>query len=75
MSQSISLFFQILFSAAFVITLLAGVYLIKNDAKFFGQHPDISSDTAGARAYNRVQIYSIWAHLLLLTGAFALFLH
>ena len=75
MSDQISTFFQVLFTLAFLATVFAGVYLVKNDQKLFGHDAHIPGDNESARFYNKAQVYAIWAHALLLTGGFALFLH
>jgi hypothetical protein len=33
------------------------------------------SENSSARAYSKVQVFSVWAHAVLLTGAFALLIH
>ncbi|HEX8371240.1 MAG TPA: hypothetical protein VF585_00545 [Chthoniobacterales bacterium] len=75
MSDQVSTLFQVLFTLAFIVTLLGGVYLVKNDKKLFGQDAHIPADNESARFYNKAQVYAIWAHALLLTGGFAVFLH
>lgn len=74
MSPEASLIFQWLFTAAFAATLLSGCYLVKNDRKLFGHDHEVPADHESGRFYNKMQVYAIWAHLLFLTGAFALYL-
>ena len=66
------LFIRIIFTGLFLVTLLAGVYLFKNYEKLFGVDPGMPSENGSHRAYSKVQIFSIWGHAVLLTGAFAL---
>ncbi len=75
MSNEAKILFQCLFTLAFVATLLAGFYLVKNDQKLFGHNPEIPGDNESGRTYNKVQVWAIWAHVAVLTGAFALYLH
>jgi len=75
MQNEIFLFVRIVFTGLFIISLLAGVYLFKNYQKLFGVDPNMPSEGASSRAYSKVQVFSIWAHATILTGAFALLLH
>ena len=75
MNSSASAFFQALFTVSFLLMVLAGVYLWKNDRKLFGKDPAVPGDHESGRAYNRMQVYVIWFHLLLLTAAFAVYVH
>ncbi len=68
------LFFRIVFALLFVGTLVAGGFLLKNFQTLFGVDPTMPSEGQSSRAYSKVQIFSIWAHAVLLTGALALFL-
>lgn len=68
-------FVRLIFTGFFLVTLLAGVYLAKNYQRLFGVDPNMPSENASSRAYSKVQIFTIWAHAVLLTGAFALLLH
>lgn len=68
-------FVRLIFTGLFLVTLLAGVYLAKNYQRLFGVDPNMPSENASSRAYSKVQIFTIWAHAVLLTGAFALLLH
>lgn len=74
MQSDLLLFFRIVFTAAFFVTLLAGGYLFKNYRRLFGVDPSMPSETGSSRAYSKVQIFSVWAHAVFLTGAFALLL-
>ncbi|MEO7933789.1 MAG: hypothetical protein ABIT76_11590 [Chthoniobacterales bacterium] len=75
MSHEARILFQTLFTVGFVVTLLAAVWLVKNDQKLFGHNPDIPGDHASGRTYNKTMVWAIWAHVAVLTGAFALYLH
>jgi uncharacterized membrane protein len=75
MNNDALLFIRLVFTAMFVLTLLVGVYLVKNFQKLFGVDPDMPSETGSARAYTRVQIFLVWAHFFVLTGSFALLMH
>ena len=75
MQNEIFLFARVVFTGLFLVTLFAGVYLFKNYEKLFGVDPDMPSEGPSSRAYSKVQVFSIWAHATVLTGAFALLLH
>ncbi len=66
------LFVRLVFTALFLVTLLSGACLFKNYEKLFGVDPAMPSENGSHRAYSKVQIFSIWGHAVLLTGAFAL---
>ncbi|MEA3210692.1 MAG: hypothetical protein QOE70_3749 [Chthoniobacter sp.] len=66
---------RIIFSILFFGALVAGVFLFKNYEKLFGVDPNMPSENSSSRAYRKVQIFVIWAHVVGLTGAFALLLH
>ena len=61
------------FSVLFLGTLIAGYYMFKNSEKLFGEDPDVPTDNSGSRGLNKVQIITIWAHAVAITGALALF--
>jgi hypothetical protein len=75
METNVIIFARIVFTGLFLAVLCAGVYLLKNDRRLFGRDANLPSENGSARAYSRVQVYSLWGHALLLTGAFALLLH
>jgi hypothetical protein len=66
---------QCFFSALFVGTLLLGGYLLVNRERIFGKDADVPGDNTSSRAYNAVQVFVVWAHAAVLTGAFAVGLH
>jgi len=66
---------RLVFTVLFFVVLFAGLYLIRNHERFFGVDPNLPSENEGARSYTVFQIFAIWAHALVLTGAFALCLH
>ena len=63
---------RIIFSCLFVATLIAGIYIIKNFERLLGKDPTVT-ENSGGRALNKVQVITIWAHILAITAAFALF--
>lgn len=75
MQNEIFALFRILASAVFIATLYAGWYLAKNYQKLFGVDPNMPSEGPSARAYSKVQIFALWTHVLVASGAFALLLH
>ena len=75
MQNEVFLIFRVIAAAVFIATLYAGYYMFKNFEKLFGADPNIPSENASARAYSKVQIFSIWAHALFASGAFALLPH
>jgi len=62
-------------TVVFFITLYAGYYLYRNFEKLFGVDPSIPSENGSARAYSKVQVFALWGHVLIASGAFALLLH
>jgi hypothetical protein len=66
---------QVLATIAFFAMLYAGYYMARNYERLFGADPNIPSENGSARAYSKVQVFSVWAHALFATGAFALLLH
>lgn len=75
MQHEVFLVFRILSTLVFFATLYAGYYLIKNYQRLFGVDPNMRSEVSSARAYSKVQVFSIWAHILVASAAFALLLH
>jgi hypothetical protein len=75
MNNDILLFIRVVFTGLFVLTVLAGVFLVKNYQKLFGVDPNMPSETGSSRAYSRTQVFLVWAHFFVLTGSFALLLH
>jgi hypothetical protein len=68
------LFVRIIFGLLFIATLLSGGYLAKNYDQFFGIDPNMPSENESARAYHKFQVFVIWAHAVIFTGAFAIWL-
>lgn len=64
---------RIVFGGLFLGTLVAGVFLFKNLDRLVGADPQIPTDNSGSRGLNKVQVISIWAHAVALTGAMAFF--
>ena len=75
MQNEVFLLFRVLSAVVFLATLYAGYYMLKNFERLFGVDPNVPSENASARAYSKVLVFSIWAHALLASGAFALLLH
>jgi hypothetical protein len=66
---------RVIFTALFLVTLFAGVFLLKNYRRLFGVDPQMPSENSSSRSYSALQAFVIWGHAVLLTGAFALLLH
>jgi hypothetical protein len=75
MQNDVLLLFRFVFTGLFLATLFAGYYMFKNFQRLFGVDPNIPSENGSARAYSKIQVFSVWIHAVLLTGAFALLLH
>lgn len=71
MQDQVGTFIRCIFFGIFLLTLVAGVYLWKNDDRFFGATDEMPSEAGGARGYNRTQIWAVWAHLAFFSGLFA----
>ena len=56
------------------ITLLSGVYLLKNANRLFGRTSDMPSESSGVRSYTNMQAFTVWLLTLKLFAflAFAL---
>jgi hypothetical protein len=67
-------FFKCFFGTAFAVTLVAGIFLIKNYDRFFGVDPNMPSEGSSARSYTATMIFAVWLHMLMLFGGFALWL-
>lgn len=66
--------FRVIFGLAFVLTLVAGVVILKNYERLFGVDRNLPSENSSARSYGKVQVLAIWLHALALTGALAVLL-
>ena len=75
MQSDIILVFRILAAVVFFASLYVGYYLWQNYERLFGVDPDMPNEGPSSRAYSRVQVFAIWAHVLFASGAFALLLH
>jgi hypothetical protein len=71
--MNVDLVVRSVFSVLFVAALLAGVFLFKNFERLLGSDPQVPTDNAGSRGLNKVQVISIWLHILAITAAFAFF--
>ena len=69
------LFLRLIFTGLFIGTLCAGYYLFRNFHRLFGVDPNMPSENGSHRAYSKMQVFVVWGHAVLLTGAFALLLH
>ncbi len=67
--------FRFIFAGLFIVTLFAGVYLLRNFRRLFGVDPNMPSENGSSRTYSALQAFVVWAHIAFLTGTFALFLH
>ena len=70
--QSELLFFRLIALGVFIAALYAGYYMLKNYQKLFGIDPDMPSEGASSRAYFQVQVFVVWAHIVVGSGACAL---
>ena len=75
MQSNASAFIHFFFVLAFLGTLVAGVILLKNADRLFGTDAEMPSENSSSRSYGKMQALVIWAHVALLTGAFAFLLH
>lgn len=66
---------RVAFTAVFVAVVLAGIYLFRNNQRFFGVDRTVTSEGSSSRAYSKMFVWAIWWHALILSAAFALFLH
>ncbi|PTY01880.1 hypothetical protein DB346_10520 [Verrucomicrobia bacterium LW23] len=72
--MSPDLVLRVFFTTLFILNLIGGVYLYRNNERFFGRDAGFHTDTRGAQEYNMLQVWATWLHIALLTGAFAIFL-
>ena len=72
-SMQVDTIVRIIFTGLFAVTVLAGLYLLKNFEKLLGADPRVRTDNSGARTLNKVQVITIWVHILAITAAFAFF--
>ncbi|MEI6713323.1 MAG: hypothetical protein WCO60_06195 [Verrucomicrobiota bacterium] len=63
------------FLGVFFVVLGLGGYLVAKRKALFGEDLDVPGDSEGARGYNAMQVFALWAHALALSGAFAFGLH
>lgn len=73
--ESFSSFVQIVFGVIFFATILAGFILVLNRDKWFGVDPNMPSENGSSRAYSKIQVFIVWMHVFLLSGAFLFMLH
>jgi hypothetical protein len=66
-----SILLRLFFLFCFAGTVFAGISVLKNYDKLFGQDPNVPGETSGARSYSKMQVLVVLAHALLLFGAFA----
>jgi|688.fasta_scaffold179393_2 hypothetical protein len=74
MQNEILTVFRILAFAVFVVALYAGYYMFKNYEKLFGVDPNMPSEGSNSRSYSQMQVFVIWAHVVIASGVFALML-
>ena len=75
MQNDFFLVFRVLSSIAFFGLLGVGAWMAWNYQRLFGADPAMPSENASSRAYSQVQIFTVWAHAVFATAAFALCLH
>ncbi len=75
MQNEVLLIFRLIATTAFFGLLGAGFWMALNYRRLFGVDPEMPSENSSSRAYSQVQIFTVWAHALVATAAFALFLH
>ncbi len=75
MQNTFFMLVQVVFTGLFLATLALGAYLVKNDRRLFGADATMPSENSSARTYCKVQVFAVWAHVLFLTGAFAVLVH
>jgi cytochrome b561 len=75
MQSNATAFIHFVFVLAFLGTLVAGVFLLKNANRLFGADTEMPSENSSSRSYGKMQVLVIWAHVAMLTGAFAFLLH
>jgi hypothetical protein len=75
MKEEAVLMVRVAFSLVFLGALTLGWWIVRNDRRFFGADPTISSETSGTRSYTKMMVWAIWIHVVVISAAFALFLH
>lgn len=75
MKSEAVLMVRVVFSLVFFVALAIGWWLARNDRRFFGADAAISSETSGTRSYTKMMVWAIWLHVVVISAAFALFLH
>lgn len=75
MQSNATAFIHFVFVLAFLGTLVAGVFLLRNASRLFGADAEMPSENSSSRSYGKMQALVIWAHVAFLTGAFAFLLH
>jgi hypothetical protein len=68
-------FVQVVFGTIFFLTICAGFLLVVNRDKWFGIDPNMPSENGSSRAYSKIQVFIVWMHVFLLSGAFLFMLH
>ncbi len=74
MENEILAVFRILAFVVFAAALYAGYHLLKNHEKLFGVDPNMPSEGSSSRSYSKMQVFAIWAHVLIASGSVALML-
>lgn len=75
MQSNASALIHFVFVLAFLGTLVAGIFLLRNAKRLFGADSEMPSENSSSRSYGKMQALVIWLHVALLTGAFAFLLH
>lgn len=63
---------KIFFTGGFFVTILVGIWLFKNQAKWFAVDPDKPAETSGERTYSKAQMFICWLITLKLFAMLAL---
>ncbi len=68
MNSDIFLIFRVLCGGVFILTLCAGIYLLRNYGRFFGVDPNMPNENGSSRAYNVMQVFCILVHVMIASG-------
>ena len=58
--------FRVFSGAALAVSILALVFVTKNSERYFGVDPNVPSETASGRTYNRFLVIIALAHAVVL---------
>ncbi len=66
--------FRIVSGLALAVSILAGYLVFKNTDRLFGVDPDVPSETASSRSYNKLLVFAVLIHAFIFFSAGLLFL-